>query len=136
MIDLRSDTITQPTPEMRQAIANIAAGALYALRHHRERLAEDHKNAKALATQICYIPGIELKPETAETNIVIFRLTDTLAPVLVEELKQHGILVMALGPDLIRIVTNLMVSHEDIVQTASILKKTMMSAKLRKHKTL
>ena len=41
---------------MRQA-GIIAAGALYALKHHRERLAEDHINAKILAEGLPSNPG-------------------------------------------------------------------------------
>jgi threonine aldolase len=44
---------------MRQA-GIIAAGALYALEHHRARLADDHANAKALAEGLAEIRGLEV----------------------------------------------------------------------------
>ena len=58
---------------MRQA-GMIAAGALYALEHHRERLAVDHSNARTLAEGLARLPGLELDPPSVETNIVFFRV--------------------------------------------------------------
>jgi threonine aldolase len=111
---------------MRQA-GIIAAGALFALRHHRSRLAEDHANAKALATGLAGIEGLETPPAEAETNMVRVRLRSGNAPQLVERLKAQGVLVLPLGPDTIRAVTNLMVSAEDIARavtiTADVLKR-------------
>ena len=101
---------------MRQA-GIIAAAALYALEHHRDRLADDHANAKSLADGIAALRGIELDPASVETNIVIFRTTSIPAPALVKELKNRGVLVLATGPDVIRAVTNLMVSADDIERT-------------------
>src|SRR6266513_5343974 len=46
---------------MRQA-GVIAAAALYALDHHVERLAEDHRNARVVAQAIADAPGLRLAP--------------------------------------------------------------------------
>jgi threonine aldolase len=61
---------------MRQA-GIIAAGGVYALRHHVERLAEDHANARVLAEGLAEIPGLGLNPKHVETNIVIFDISGT-----------------------------------------------------------
>ena len=53
---------------MRQA-GIVAAGCLYALDHHVERLAEDHENARVLADGLAEL-GLEVI--APETNIVIF----------------------------------------------------------------
>ncbi|MGO8675087.1 MAG: low-specificity L-threonine aldolase [Limisphaerales bacterium] len=98
---------------MRQA-GIIAAGALFALRHHRARLAEDHANAKALASGLAAVPGLEADPAAVETNMVRFRVLAMPAEQLVDRLKSRNILVLAVGADTIRAVTNLMVSAEDI----------------------
>ena len=98
---------------MRQA-GVIAAGALHALRHHRQRLAEDHANARTLAEGLACLPGIELDLATVQTNIVIFRVTAMPASVLVAQLKESGVLMLSTGPDTIRAVTHLNVSAEDI----------------------
>ncbi len=50
----------------------LAAGALYALDQHVDRLAVDHDNARALAEGIAALEGIDLEPSTVETNIVWF----------------------------------------------------------------
>ncbi len=100
---------------MRQA-GIIAAGALYALKHHRERLAEDHINAKILAKGLHQIQGIEINPEDVQTNIVIFHTTSISAQTLVERLKEKGVAVLAVGSKSLRAVTNLMVDREQIQQ--------------------
>ncbi|ESA36464.1 threonine aldolase [Leptolyngbya sp. Heron Island J] len=100
---------------MRQA-GMIAAGALYALKHHRPRLQADHSNAQNLAKGLQSIPGIVIEPKTVETNIVVFQTASLSAQTLVERLKQKGVYVLAVGPKSIRAVTNLMVSAEQIQQ--------------------
>src|SRR5439155_5396313 len=62
---------------MRQA-GIIAAGGVYALRHHVKRLADDHANARRLAEGLAALPGVRLDPTTVETNIVFFDLTGEL----------------------------------------------------------
>jgi threonine aldolase len=63
----------------------IAAGALYALEHHRSRLDEAHNHAAAFARRIASYPEIHIDPATVETNIVRFRLRGIAAGPLVEE---------------------------------------------------
>jgi len=99
---------------MRQA-GIIAAGGVFALRHHVKRLAEDHANAKRLAEGLAALPGIKLDPATVETNLVFFDLTGSLdAPTAVERMLAHGVRVGALGPRTIRAVTHLDVSAPGI----------------------
>ena len=62
---------------MRQA-GIIAAGGVYALRHHVKRLAEDHANAQRLAEGLAELPGVKIDPATVETNLVFFDLTGEL----------------------------------------------------------
>ena len=98
---------------MRQA-GIIAAGALFALRNHRVRLAEDHVNAKALASGLAGVEGLETHPDEVETNMVLVRVRSMPPQQLVQHLQAQGVLVLAVGPETIRAVTNLMVSAEDI----------------------
>ena len=107
---------------MRQA-GIIAAGALHALEHHRERLAEDHTNARKLAEALAGIGGIEINPRQVETNIVFFRLTSLPAAQFEKTLHERGVGVLALGEDTIRAVTNLMVTGEDIDRAIEIIQK-------------
>ncbi|MGD9635251.1 MAG: low-specificity L-threonine aldolase [Pirellulales bacterium] len=100
---------------MRQA-GIIAAGALYALEHHIDRLAEDHEKARLLAAAIRETPGLALDPDIVETNIVIFKLAPELGPAaaFTAKLREQGILMNAVGPQRIRAVTHLDVSLEQI----------------------
>jgi threonine aldolase len=86
----------------------IAAGCLWALDHHVDRLAEDHTNARILADELAGLPGIALDPATVETNIVVFGLAN--APRFCQLLEaEHGVRMGPLGPDLVRAVT-----HHDV----------------------
>lgn len=98
---------------MRQA-GIIAAGALFALRHHRARLAEDHANARRLAAGLANLEGIDIDPAEVETNMVRFRVRTRTANEMVQQLQALGVLVLPVGPDTIRAVTSLMVSADDI----------------------
>ena len=101
---------------MRQA-GIIAAGGVFALRHHVKRLADDHANAKRLAEGLAALPGIKLDPATVETNLVFFDLTGSLdASTAVERMLGHGVRMGALGPRTIRAVTHLDVSAHGIEQ--------------------
>jgi threonine aldolase len=63
---------------------------------------------------------IDLK--SVETNIVIFRLTAGMgAPELVARLKARGILMSAIAPDAIRLVTHLDVNREQCIDAAQAL---------------
>ena len=99
---------------MRQA-GIIAAGGLYALRHHVERLREDHANAARLAEGLAALPGVRLDPPP-ETNLVYFDVAGTgltgaeaRARLLAEGVRASGI-----GETRLRFVTHLDVSGDDI----------------------
>ncbi len=59
---------------MRQA-GIAAAGCLYALDHHVERLAEDHQHAILLARGLAATRGVRVRTPHPETNIVFFDVT-------------------------------------------------------------
>lgn len=91
---------------MRQ-VGFLAAAANYALDHHVERLAEDHKRAKEIATVLescSYITKIE----PVETNILIFYVDDKIgADHFIEKMAEKNILLTPMGEGKIRIVTHL-----------------------------
>jgi len=111
---------------MRQA-GIIAAGGVYALRHHIERLAEDHANAKVLAAGLAEIPGIALNPNDVETNIVIFDITRTglKPPELLEKLLTHGLRMSPVFPTRLRAVTHLDVSRSQVEEAIQIVRKVL-----------
>lgn len=97
---------------MRQA-GIVAAGCMYALDHHVDRLSEDHENARHLAEGLAEIDGIDLDPDTVETNIVLFGVAD--GPGLVERIADR-VELQAVGPKRVRAVTHLDVTRDEIDQ--------------------
>lgn len=53
----------------------LAAGCLYALDHHVDRLADDHANAALLGAGLAKLPGFDVEP--VETNMVFFSIERT-----------------------------------------------------------
>jgi threonine aldolase len=98
---------------MRQA-GIIAAGALYALDNHRERLAEDNANAKAFAQGLAEIEGIEINPDDVETNIIMFGLSKMTSDELLKRLGELDTHMLPMDSRSIRAVTNLMVTEKQI----------------------
>ncbi|MBI3495675.1 MAG: low specificity L-threonine aldolase [Proteobacteria bacterium] len=115
---------------MRQA--GIVAGAgLYALRHNVNRLADDHANAKLLATLLSDIPGIRVNPDDIRTNIVFFDVGDAglTAQQLVERLRQFGVRMGAWPNEtLVRAVTHLDVTSKQIEIAASRIREIVTAA--------
>ncbi len=99
---------------MRQA-GVIAAAGVYALRHHIDRLAEDHEHAGALAKGLAALPGVRLDPETVETNIVVFDMSGMSSDAFADRmLAEHGVRFSVLGPTTVRAVTHLDVTTEGV----------------------
>ncbi len=103
----------------------IAAGAVYALQYHRERLAEDHENAQILAESIRQSAGLSLYPDTVDTNIVIFQVDPALgtAGQFAGALKSHGVWMLGVGAQLVRAVTHLDVTRSDAVAAAAVIRQ-------------
>ena len=107
---------------MRQA-GIIAAGGLYALKNNIERLKEDHIHALRLgeALQNCTLIESVLP---VQTNIVVATLKDPAQrDPMIETLKNKGILCMAFGPGMIRMVTHLDFSAEQCAICVETLQK-------------
>ncbi len=104
---------------MRQ-VGILAAGALYALEHHRTRLAEDHARARRLAETLAALPGAALDPATVETNLVYFRVTRQPAAEVVAALAAEGVRVLASGPDTIRAVPHLNVTDAEFARALEV----------------
>ncbi len=99
---------------MRQA-GIIAAGALYALEHQVERLAEDHANARRLAAGLAGVEGVTVDGSTVETNMVVADFP-TPADEAVARLGKVGVHTNTAGvrPGAVRLVCHLDVSARDI----------------------
>lgn len=102
---------------LRQA-GMMAAGCLYALEHHVERLADDHRRAKTLAERLASYDGFEVTQP--DTNIVFFRPGHISIDDYAARLEDHGVRMSWVG-DRMRAVTHLDVSEEDIQQSLKVL---------------
>jgi threonine aldolase len=103
---------------MRQA-GFMAAAAIYALRHHIDRLATDHANARQIAEAL-EKKGFVRKIMPVETNIVIFDVDPVLpAKMLTQRLREKDILAIAIAPTQVRFVTHLDISPAMVEQTVA-----------------
>jgi len=98
---------------MRQ-VGILAAAGLHALVHHRDRLEEDHRNARRLAEGLADAPGVEIDVEGVQSNIVLFGVPGRDVGELVDRLSAAGVLVLPFGPTTIRAITHLDVSSADV----------------------
>ncbi len=100
----------------------LAAAGRYALRHHLDRLAEDHVRAARLADAIAPF-GVLAAP--VRTNLVPLDLTKFPldAPTLAAEARAQGVLVSVLGPRTARLVTHLDVDDAGVERAIEVLTK-------------
>ncbi len=111
---------------MRQA-GVLAAAALYALDHHIDRLADDHRNAQVIAQAIADVPGLRLDPPDVHTNLVWFEVEPELGPAkdVLAKLKARGVLVGGGDGRVLRACTHLDVSAADAERAAEVIRKTL-----------
>ncbi len=106
---------------MRQA-GYLAAAGIYALDNNINRLKEDHKRAKQLATTMSGLPYID-NVLPVDTNIIIFNLNEKLKPEdFVKKLASHDIKATGFGKQAIRFVTHLDFTDNMLEKTESVLK--------------
>ncbi|QDL36103.1 GntG family PLP-dependent aldolase [Rhodoferax sediminis] len=106
---------------MRQA-GLLAAGALHALDHHIERLAQDHALARWLAAALAGIPGLQVEPP--QTNMVFVDLVGAArerSAALLAHLAASGIL--AVGLYRLRFVTHLDVDAAGVDRAAAAIRQ-------------
>ena len=106
---------------MRQA-GLLAAGALFALDHHIERLAQDHALARRLAAALTGIPGLQVEPP--QTNMVFVDLVGAArerSAALLAHLAASGIL--AVGLYRLRFVTHLDVDAAGVDRAAAAIRQ-------------
>ncbi|MSQ28841.1 MAG: low-specificity L-threonine aldolase [Dehalococcoidia bacterium] len=98
---------------MRQA-GVIAAAALVGLETMVDRLAEDHENAQVLADGLAAIPGLDLRPEEIQTNIVICRPLAMPSDLFLRRLAEHGVKAANYWGGLVRFVTHYGIERADV----------------------
>ncbi len=103
---------------MRQ-VGILAAAGLHALEHHVARLADDHAHARLLAEAV----GVD--PAGVDTNIVVVPRSDAADFVLAA--RDQGVLVSAVGPTTVRLVTHLDVTRAQVDRAATVLGRLVAS---------
>jgi threonine aldolase len=101
----------------------LAAAAMHALSHHRQRLNDDHANARVLAERLASPAtgrGAQVDPKTVETNLVLIDV-DVPAELVVREARELGVLLMAAAATRLRAVTHLDVSRSDVEHAAEVI---------------
>lgn len=93
----------------------LAAAGLYALEHHVDRLAEDHRRAQQLANALEELPELVVERIPLRTNMVYFELPDRYAPDRFEsELLAEGVRVSRMSRRRFRAVTHLDFGEEQL----------------------
>jgi threonine aldolase len=109
---------------MRQA-GILAAAGLIALEKMPLRLHEDHANARMLAKTLAALPEVEIDPAAVETNIVVFSLRSRAAAEVTAALKSQGVLMSAVGPKSVRLVTHHDANEAACRRAAEVLKAVL-----------
>ncbi len=103
----------------------IAAGALHALQHHRQRLGETHAMAKRFAAGLGQVKSIIVDEATVETNIVRFQLADTDAATFVEAVHRRGLWLLPSGETGVRAVFYLDIQMHEVEQALQIVSECL-----------
>ena len=97
----------------------IAAGALYALEHNRERLVEDHANCRKFAEALAHLDGIDVDLEGVQTNMIYFDVPE--ASRFEQRCRAAGVDLQAVSADRVRAVFHLDVSSEETTQAIDLI---------------
>lgn len=87
----------------------LAAAALYALDHHVDRLADDHRRAAEVAAGLAERGYAVVPPDT---NLLIVGVPD--APGFVARLEEHGVRCFPISADQLRMVFHIGITDEDV----------------------
>jgi threonine aldolase len=117
---------------MRQA-GILAAAGIVALTEMVDRLAEDHECARRLAAGLADIPGIDIQPETVETNILFFGVRGPdgcpgQVAYLVDAAADEGVLLSGGDDGRIRAVTHHGITTVDIDHALGVLARASRSS--------
>lgn len=111
---------------MRQA-GVVAAAGIVALEQMVDRLAEDHANARRLVEGLAEIPGVVVKPDTVQSNIVMIGFDSPAMDLAViqDGLARRGVRISAMDPYRMRAVTHYGITSTDIETTLDAMRAVM-----------
>ena len=91
----------------------LAAACLYALDHHVDRLADDHRRAKRIAEMMNELPMFTVDMATVQTNMIYAETVEPAADV-VAKYAENGIDMFDLSPHRLRVVVHLHITDDDV----------------------
>jgi len=105
----------------------IAAAAIVSLEQMVDRLAEDHRNARAFAEGVAEMGGFEIDLESVESNMIFFSPSDPSldAQRVVRMLAAEGVLLRTIDARSFRAVTHRGVAREGIDAALAAMRKVM-----------
>ncbi len=115
---------------MRQA-GIIAAAGLYALEHHIDRMADDHRRIRGMAQRLASVDGLQVDLDKVQTNMVYVDTRDTgrKAAEIVPLLADEGLWALDEGIWTLRFVAHLGLDDGDVEEATAIVERTV--ARLR-----
>jgi threonine aldolase len=115
---------------MRQ-VGILAAACRYALDHHVERLADDHRRARALAEGLARLPGLSVI--APDTIIVYFDVDERCGDLdkLIDAIAARGARVSRYGPRRLRAITHLDVDDAGITRALEAFEAALAGARGR-----
>ncbi len=112
---------------MRQ-IGILAAAGIYALKYHLPALSEDHKKAKLFANYLANNDIFEFDYENVHTNMIMFKVNEFDTKEFIEECGKLGLLLSEGKPGIIRAVTHIDISFEEIEFATRIIERVIEDA--------
>ncbi len=105
----------------------LAAAGILALTEMPAHLREDHENAAWLRQRLAKIPGVHVKEDGIQINMVFFTLDHPkeLVESLPEKLLERGIKINGISAGEMRFVTNHDVTREDLAFVADCLEEIL-----------
>jgi threonine aldolase len=103
----------------------LAAGALHALEHHRERLGDDAAHARSFAEGLAAMEGVSVDLATVQTNIVRFDLTAMRAGAFTEACHARGVFMLPGGHRGVRAVMHLGIGSEDVDTALAVIEQVL-----------
>ena len=108
---------------MRQA-GFLGAAALYALKHHQERLSDDHAHAQQIGEACNDCGFLTVRDNQIDTNIILCDVDpkQKTAHEVINALQTQGLLCLATGKHSIRLVTHLNITPEQAKKACEIIR--------------
>jgi len=106
----------------------VAAGALYALEHHRAGLAGDVERARRFAGRLAAMPGLRVDVGTVQSNIVRFEVTTAPAGAFATRCHALGVHILPSGTHGLRAVFHREVDDGDVERALAVLEEVAAGA--------